>query len=63
MFVSATGADGLEALRLPYRFGAQAAAGGGVPSIGQHTLAILHEASFDANEARAMLEAGVVAVK
>jgi len=63
MFVPTTGADGLEALRLPYRFGAQAAVSGGIPSIGQHTLAILHEAGYDENEARAMLEAGVVAVK
>jgi crotonobetainyl-CoA:carnitine CoA-transferase CaiB-like acyl-CoA transferase len=63
MFVPTTGTDGLEALRLPYRFGAQAAVSGGIPSIGQHTLAIHHEAGYDENEARAMLESGVVAVK
>jgi crotonobetainyl-CoA:carnitine CoA-transferase CaiB-like acyl-CoA transferase len=63
MFMPTTGADGLEALRLPYRLGTEAAVSGGIPAIGQHTLAILGEAGYDADEARAMLEAGVVATK
>jgi crotonobetainyl-CoA:carnitine CoA-transferase CaiB-like acyl-CoA transferase len=63
MFVPTTDADGLEALRLPYRFSTEAAVSGGIPSIGQHTLTILREAGYGEDETRAMLEAGVVAIK
>jgi crotonobetainyl-CoA:carnitine CoA-transferase CaiB-like acyl-CoA transferase len=61
IFVRTTGPDSFDALRLPYRLDGKGSSTGGIPAIGQHTLAILQEAGFAAQDAQALLAAGIVA--